>query len=305
MIDAYDNPNAEADLAAYRAQYGLSPCTTANGCFRKVNQACKTGPLPPPDTGWGLEVSLDLQAVSAACPQCHLLLVEANSSNITDRGCRHRGRPRRRRRVQQLRQLGRVLRGADLRALLQAPRVPIVVSTGDYGYGNGRLLVNSISYPSASRYVVAAGGTSLYRRRTRRGAGASPPRPAGPAAARRTSASPAGSKTGCAATGWSPTSRPWPTPTPAWPFTTPTATAAGSCGGTSAAAPMIASVYALAGNGARQRYASGLYRHPSALFDITAGANGNNCSATYLCTAGPATTAPPAWARPTGPAASS
>ncbi|HEY3629713.1 MAG TPA: hypothetical protein VGL21_02395, partial [Jatrophihabitantaceae bacterium] len=65
IVDAYDNPNAETDLAAYRAQYGLPPCTTANGCFHKVNQRGKSSPLPSPDPGWGLEISLDLDAVSA------------------------------------------------------------------------------------------------------------------------------------------------------------------------------------------------------------------------------------------------
>ena len=39
IVDAYDNPNAEADLARTARQFGLPPCTTANGCFRKVNQA--------------------------------------------------------------------------------------------------------------------------------------------------------------------------------------------------------------------------------------------------------------------------
>src|SRR5262245_52345798 len=38
IVDAFDNPNAEADLAVYRSTFGLSACTTANGCFRKVDQ---------------------------------------------------------------------------------------------------------------------------------------------------------------------------------------------------------------------------------------------------------------------------
>jgi subtilase family serine protease len=71
-------------------------------------------------------------------------------------------------------------------------------------------------------------------------------------------------------------------------------------GGTSAAAPIIASVYALAGNEARQRYASGLYQHPGTLFDITAGANGSNCSSTYLCTAGPGYDGPTGLGTPDG-----
>ena len=51
IVDAYDDPKAESDLAAYRSQYGLSTCTTANGCFKKVNVSGQTSPLPTADTG--------------------------------------------------------------------------------------------------------------------------------------------------------------------------------------------------------------------------------------------------------------
>ena len=84
IVDAFDNPNAEADLAVYRAQFGLPPCTTANGCFSKVNQAGLASPLPTPDAGWAAEISLDVQMVSATCPNCRILLVEANSNLNTD-----------------------------------------------------------------------------------------------------------------------------------------------------------------------------------------------------------------------------
>src|SRR5205814_7506675 len=77
IVDAFDNPNAEADLAVYRAQFGLSPCTTANGCFSKLNQGGLASPLPTPDAGLAAEISLDVQMVSAICPNCHILLVEA------------------------------------------------------------------------------------------------------------------------------------------------------------------------------------------------------------------------------------
>src|SRR6267142_5666923 len=86
IVDAHDDPNAESDLAVYRSQFGLPPCTTANGCFKKVNQSGATSPLPTPDVGWAQEISLDLDMVSAACPQCKILLVEANSTSITDLG---------------------------------------------------------------------------------------------------------------------------------------------------------------------------------------------------------------------------
>src|SRR5215472_14653073 len=58
IVDAQDAPNAEADLGTYRAQFGLPPCTTANGCFRKVNQQGQASPLPTPDSGWAQEIAL-------------------------------------------------------------------------------------------------------------------------------------------------------------------------------------------------------------------------------------------------------
>src|SRR6266516_230380 len=84
IVDAFDDPKAESDLAVYRAQFGLPLCTTANGCFRKVNQNGAASPLPRPDAGWAGEISLDLDMVSAVCPKCKILLVEANSAYDND-----------------------------------------------------------------------------------------------------------------------------------------------------------------------------------------------------------------------------
>ncbi len=83
IVDAYDDPRAEADLGAYSTAYGLPSCTTANGCFRKVNQTGGTS-YPRADAGWALEISLDVQAVHAACPGCKILLVEAKSNSFAN-----------------------------------------------------------------------------------------------------------------------------------------------------------------------------------------------------------------------------
>jgi subtilase family serine protease len=83
VVDAFDDPNAEADLATYRLMFGLAPCTTDNGCFRKVNQSGGTT-YPTADSNWGMEISLDLDMVSAICQNCNILLVEANSASITN-----------------------------------------------------------------------------------------------------------------------------------------------------------------------------------------------------------------------------
>src|SRR4029079_15886728 len=83
IVDAYDDPTAASDLNVYRSQSGLSSCTTANGCFRKVNQTGGTTP-PRANASWAQEISLDVDMVSAICPNCKILLVEASSAAFTD-----------------------------------------------------------------------------------------------------------------------------------------------------------------------------------------------------------------------------
>src|SRR5207245_3122924 len=85
IVDAYDDPNAASDLNVYRSQFGLPACTTANGCFKKVNQNGGTS-YPRANGGWAQEISLDLDMVSAICSNCHILLVEASTNNLTDLG---------------------------------------------------------------------------------------------------------------------------------------------------------------------------------------------------------------------------
>jgi subtilase family serine protease len=88
IVDAYDSPTAESDLATYRSTFNLPPCTA--GCFQKVNQWGSSDPrlLPsaPPDgkSGWQREIALDLDAVSAMCPNCKIELVEAFTDGIGD-----------------------------------------------------------------------------------------------------------------------------------------------------------------------------------------------------------------------------
>src|SRR5262249_13665603 len=84
VVDAYDNPTADADLAVYRAHFGLPPCTIANGCLTKLNQRGGTDKYPRADFGWATETSLDLDMVSAVCPHCRIVLVEADSNAISD-----------------------------------------------------------------------------------------------------------------------------------------------------------------------------------------------------------------------------
>src|SRR5437764_993920 len=85
IVDAYDDPQAEQDLATYRAEFGLPACTSRSGCFRKVDQSGGRS-YPAPDPGWSQEISLDLDMVSAVCPACHILLVEATSASQANLG---------------------------------------------------------------------------------------------------------------------------------------------------------------------------------------------------------------------------
>src|SRR5271163_3134440 len=85
IVDAYNDPDAESDLAAYRSQYGESACTTANGCFKKVNQTGGTS-YPASNAEWSVEISLDVDMVSAACPNCHILLVDASEDEAVTLG---------------------------------------------------------------------------------------------------------------------------------------------------------------------------------------------------------------------------
>ncbi|WP_327293394.1 S53 family peptidase [Streptomyces sp. NBC_01198] len=278
IVDAYDNPNAEADLATYRTQYGLPACTTGNGCFRKVGQS-GTSALPVPDPGWAEEISLDLDMVSAVCPACHILLVEADSSVMTDLGesvntavalgARYVSNS-----------YGGGESGADTgydSQFFDHPGVAITVSSGDAGYG--------VEYPAGSRYVTAVGGTSLRQDGGSRG---------------WTDTGWGGAGSGCSAYD----------PKPAWQQDAECAgrtvadvsavadPATGVAvndtygndtgwevfGGTSASAPIIASLYALAGTPSEGSYpASFPYAHTGALNDVLSGTNGE-CAGSYLCT---------------------
>src|SRR5215472_274918 len=88
IVDAFDDPKAESDLGVYRSTFALPPCTTANGCFLKVNQNGATSPLPSTDPSsclslngcWEDEEALDVDMASAVCPNCHILLVETTGA---------------------------------------------------------------------------------------------------------------------------------------------------------------------------------------------------------------------------------
>src|SRR5689334_8488757 len=163
IVDAFDAPNAESDLATYRTQYGLPACTTANGCFKKVNQTGQASPLPKSDSGWAGEIMLDLDMVSATCPDCKILLVEANSANTPDLGAAVNTAA-----MMGASAISNSYGGSEDSSVTSAssqyykhPGVLVTVSSGDSGYG--------VEFPASSEFVMAVGGTNLAKSSSTRG----------------------------------------------------------------------------------------------------------------------------------------
>ncbi|MFE5773907.1 putative Ig domain-containing protein [Streptomyces sp. NPDC056485] len=303
IIDAYDDPNAESDLAAYRSQYGLPACTTANGCFRKVDQNGGTA-YPTADAGWAGEISLDVDMVSAVCPQCHILLVEANQPSMEDLGAAVN-----RAVTMGAKYVSNSYGGdedstdpASDTSYFNHPGVAITVSSGDSGYG--------VEYPAASQYVTAVGGTSLSRAGgTSRGWSES---------VWGTGTGGDGAGSGCSGFTTKPS---WQTDGGCAKRTVADVSAVADpttglavydsyqaggwnvYGGTSASAPIIASVYALAGTPAAGSSPSSYpYARTASLNDVTSGANGS-CSGSYLCSAKAGYDGPTGLGTPKGTAA--
>ncbi len=298
VVDAFDDPDAAADLAVYRTQYHLPACGA--GCFAKVNEEGKPGPLPKAagKSGWATEESLDIDMVSAICPNCHILLVEADNGSIAN--------------------LGRAVNAAVADgarfvsnsydspetaaevsddAYFDHPGVAVTAAAGDSGYGVG--------YPAASRYVTAVGGTSLVPSKT---------------AARGWAETVWDNAAGATGSGCSRYE-----PKPSWQHDTGCARRTDNdvaadadpgtgaavydsydlggwlvAGGTSEASPIIAATYALAGVPAAGAYPAEFpYQHTGDLYGVVSGSDGS-CGGSYLCTAGAGYNGPAGWGTPDG-----
>ena len=298
IVDAFDDPNAESDLATYRSTFSLPACTTANGCFREVNQSGQASPLPRSDTGWSGEISLDLDMVSAICPDCHILLVEANNSSTTDLGTA----------VNTAVGLGAKFvsnsyggpedgsENRDDTSYFNHPGVVITASTGDNGFG--------VYYPASGKGVTAVGGTTLTRDTSIRGWSETVWNGAGSGCSGSV-AKPAfqtGPTTGCTTRAEADVAAIADPQTGVAVYQTFGDNGWAVYGGTSASAPIIASIYALAGDpGAADSPNSYPYAHPSSLNDVIAGTNGT-CGAP-LCTAGAGYDGPTGLGTPQGTSA--
>lgn len=279
IVDAYDDPNAESDLAVYRERFGLPACTTENGCFAKLDQEGGSS-YPNASSSWSQEISLDLDMVSAICPNCHILLVEAASNSIANLATAAGYAAGHADVVSNSYGAGEFLGEAGYDASYRHAGVPVTVSSGDGGYG--------VEYPAASPYVTAVGGTTLNRSST---------------SSRGWSESVwSGSGAGCSAVepnpGWQPVTSQCSrrTVADAAAVANPNTGAAvydtyGEpgwlvFGGTSVAAPILASVYGLAEDAsslavpAQALYGAGLNRVSEGT-DL----NTRRCGTSYLCNA--------------------
>jgi subtilase family serine protease len=303
VVDAYDDPFALADLAVYRAQFDLPPVCggwTTRDCvtFTKVNQKGQTSPLPTPDPGWSQEISVDLDTVSAVCPNCNILLVEANEATLPSLA-----RAEDTAAAAEPVSIGNSYGVAETSSetaydsAYSHPGIAITAAAGDDGYG--------VQYPASSPDVIAVGGTTLV---------------SAPDTAR-----------GWSETAWSSDGSGCSTveAQPRWQATVAAVTAhcAGRAvadvsavadpdtgvavfdtyqlpgwtvfGGTSVATQIISALYALGNSSARTLSPAALYTaSPGSFFDVTAGSDGT-CG-TDLCTATAGWDGPTGWGTPDG-----
>jgi hypothetical protein len=284
IVDQGDDPNIESDLAEYRSHYSLPECSTANGCFKKVDEHGGTN-LPPVDSAWTVEIALDVDAVSAVCPKCNILLVEGDGNDqnglptavntAVKMGAKY---------VSNSYVSGESADDAkNGKQYYDHPGVAVVAGSGDSGY--------QVNFPAAYPSVVAVGGTTL----------------SGPGSETAWN----GTGSGCSQYEDKPS---WQTDATSCSKRANNDVAADAdpssglsiyntggggggwqtVGGTSLATPIIAGIYALAGPpGANDQPVTYPYKHASSLNDVTSGSNGS-CDQQVLCNAGTG------WDGPTG-----
>ena len=312
IVDAFSDPKAASDLAHYRAIFRLPACTRSNGCLRIVNEDGNRSPLPRARADWAVEISLDLDMVSAICPKCHILLVEASDAFTSSLGTAVNTAVRMGAKFVSNSWGGPEFRGQNnFSHFFNHPGRVISFASGDAGFGP--------TFPADLQYVTSVGGTHLVRSSSGRGWservwGKSMPNQPGTASGcsageakpswqRADAKSPNGCltrtendvaavadpRTGVAVYDSYQPGIPNPDPHIA-------------VGGTSAATPIITAIYALAGNPKARTYpAEYAYLRSGHLFDVTTGANGTCASnRQYLCHGEPRYDGPTGLGTPNG-----
>src|SRR6516165_317686 len=300
VVDAYNDPNAVSDLATYRSSWGLPACDTATGagCLSVVNQNGASGPLPRNSnaSGWATEESLDVDMVSAICPNCHIYLVEANTPTVVNLGTGVNAA---------------VSLGAEFvsnsyggsqgkndptfdTTYYEHAGVAVTVSAGDSGYG--------VSYPAASQFVTSVGGTTLRKAAaTARGWRETVWSGSGSGCAHVNEAKPSWqTDSGCANRTDNDVAAVANPSTGVAVYDTYDQFGWLEVGGTSVSSPIIASVYALAAGTFPSSYP---YANTGALNDVTQGSDGFFCTPAYLCHAEVGYDGPTGLGTPNGTAA--
>jgi hypothetical protein len=288
VVDAYDNPNVASDLAMYRSYFGLPPAN-----FTKFNQEGQQRNYPPRCDGhdvWCDEIDLDVEMVSAACPNYTIYLIEADKDN--DLGTAEK----------EAVTLGAHIisnswtYGPVTKGEFASPGVVYVAAAGDHHYGS--------LPPAAFANVVSVGGTWLSKRNGRykevvwpwTGGGcakhfAKPSWQRDPSCTDRTQNDVAAVADNVAEydsygsySGWE------------------------TVGGTSVSTPLIAGVFGLAGNASSQHAGKRVWtltaeQRKKYLHTIRDGTDGS-CGGNYLCTAGTGQyftySGPTGWGTPNG-----
>jgi len=286
IVDAFNDPRAAADLKVYRSHFHLPKCTKANHCLRIVNQKGKARPLPANRADWGMEISLDLDMVSAICPKCHILLVEAKNNSTNNLGLAVNRAVKMGAKYVSNSWGGPESTGQNsFSHFFNHPGRVINFASGDAGFGP--------TFPADLQYVTSIGGTHLVHKAGARG---------WKETVWGSSAGGDGTASGCSAgeakPSWQLADR---TTSPGCTTRTENDVAAVAdpntgvliydtfglpgpveVGGTSAATPIITAIFALAGSPKTRTYpAEYSYLRKSHLFDVIGGANGP-CG-TYLC----------------------
>ena len=296
IVDAYGYSKLESDLATYRSTYGLPPCTTANGCLKIVNQTGATTPLPadpPANDDWSVETALDIDMVSAACPACKILVVQATddqsdglfvANNVPSTlgatvvsnswgGPEQAGTP-----------------ATTYETYFTHPGIAIFVSAGDSGYNDAG---QGPDYPATSAHVIAVGGTNLKAAAgTTRGWTETAWTSGGSACSLSIPKPSYQGNTACTYKATTDIAAVGDPATGVAVYNTLNGNTGWMVvGGTSASSPLIASIFAATGNGG-QTSGAFVMQNASKLYDVTSGSNGS-CG-TILCNAGAG------WDGPTG-----
>jgi hypothetical protein len=333
IIDPYNDPSANADLKVYRKEYGLPECSEEKKCFTKVNSNGEAGSYPMNERYWSEEISLDLDMVSAACGECHILLVEASSESHAAMGAAEEeavklkasaisnswnwgfetGNSANKNVNCETERCVSPEEETSLDHYFDHPGTPILFSGGDYGY--------AVRYPAVSQYVIAVGGTTLKKEKepkTERkwtetvwsnpeisddkdgrggGSGCSThePKPRWQTGTAYKACAGRIETDVAADADWvnSPVSTYDSYESPGWQAN----------GGTSASAPFVAGIEGLDSGFVRSIGAEAFYKHPSSLFDVTEGNNGP-CTPpeedAFFCVAASGYDGPSGWGAPDG-----